>query len=370
MVVDEKVKSIRIYGILFFLVVTLITVRAFPEITVDDLLVETTPTTPVSLYSQLPTQPFLADEVPIPSYITLKLPDGSLIQIKEAVLEGIAKEQWAEFTHEQKRSFLEHKNLFLTRTTQLLLFKKVIPSFGIVTQDELLSASAQAKEVAPPSPRNDKVWWRTKVSALLTNLNNTLWSNLSVLMRSNETGLTGSIGIIAESGVGQKGRGGLWSIGINLSYNKIEKSLGFEIFVDVEKYRNAMTPTLNIAVTWDLGVYRAYRSPGSKIRVENGASYYPPGIFGVTSLDNSFSFSYTDSPIGFPSYLATVMIYNNSVKRHTLLRTSVSPLKPGFFRASGSLSILKEISLTVRGLTTWLKNRVLKRTRSCLSIFG
>lgn len=186
------------------------------------------------------------------------------------------------------------------------------------------------QELSERSTRSFKEKSAHAIEAALKGINYKLYNQAPLLIEANEFGLSLSVGVAAELGMGRKGVGYNQELGLSFAYNKADKAFVFEIFHNSEKFNNSRSFVSLLGVIGKLGMTIGVRD-GAKII--KGSSFYPSFIPGFSSTSPSYFYTGASTSFGFPpSPFADMLTFTNDFHRTPLLRITFSPVVKGFIR--------------------------------------
>jgi hypothetical protein len=269
--------------------------------------------------------PMQNPEMPeVPTYDALMFEDGGSYLIASGPKTAEQKAAWAQLSDTQKSKFTEARASMLKSLAGTVRSTEGISGQGAVIKDKIFFQK-NSQEI-PAAMRGQMA-----TQKIIDAVDDMLLDNMALVASSNEFGGTVVLGGIAEGGVGTKGVGGSAGIGLNFGWNKTEQAFVFEIFSEVDTFKQAVTPVFNVGVMPKAGIYVASRSAGASL-VERGFSFYPPAAPGFVSvfggrIETGLNAGLLSFP---PSPFSDMMSYRNQVKHVTWLRVEASPTKGTF----------------------------------------
>lgn len=206
------------------------------------------------------------------------------------------------------------------------------------------------------------------IHGVLLSLNKILWTQAPLAAKSQEFGVLLSLNAIFGAGVGNKVFGRSAGLGISLGYNKVTKSIVFEIIQDTEKITKAL-PTIGLGGA--IGKFGFYMTANDHLSAPgkpmSSNILYPPVAPVFTSLGaDRFVAGLNVSLTLPPSPIADMYAWTAESKTTTILRVSVSPLLKGFVK----LQINKEsgpigaVIKSVIEFKNWVSSIVRSKIRS------
>jgi hypothetical protein len=237
-------------------------------------------------------------------------------------------------------AFQKKRQNLLTISAASLNAIKYSYGIGALTKDGLVFL----KEKIRPSPKDQsKEAARVKglsarstqvTQALLSSIDRQLLTQAPLVARANEYGMTLNMGFAALAGTNQKPFGGLFDLGFSLTYNEDTRTLVFQLYRNVEAFKNTSTGfTSYIGLATKAGILLYNRAPGTELSSLKGSTFYPPAVPGYLTRSTSMISSGFSSGLGFPPPpLGDLLTYTNSIDHRTIVRISVSPLIKGFIR--------------------------------------
>ncbi|MEN0058345.1 MAG: hypothetical protein AAGB31_05885 [Bdellovibrio sp.] len=247
-------------------------------------------------------------------------------------------EAYETMTDEEKKEFREARREYLQQTARILHSTRFVYGVGSLTGDVLRFVKNKVKGVfthplaettstAPPfRERSQKA-----VQSILESMDYKLWSQAPLVAESNEIGMMLVVGVLAETGLREKGFGGVEEIGLSLAFNRETKAAVFEIFHNSEVYQNTVAAVGVVGISAKVGLSIASREGAETLR---GSTFYPPLIPGYSSISSNYFSAGFGSSLGLPPPpIADFMTFTNKFERRNFLRVMVSPLYKGFVRA-------------------------------------
>jgi hypothetical protein len=170
------------------------------------------------------------------------------------------------------------------------------------------------------------------IQGFLTALDRKLWFQALLFAHSNEFGIMASAGVELLAGTENRGRGGLFDIGISIGYNRDTRAIAIQVFRDIERFQSTTIQAVFVAgVLGKAGMYLSNQRPGEMAR--KGISFYPPMVPAYTAvMPSQFQTGISSGLTWPPSPLGDLLTYTNSLDNKVLIRITVSPMLKGFVR--------------------------------------
>lgn len=234
-------------------------------------------------------------------------------------------EPYNSMSMEQRRKFHQTRIAFLKGLARILHHSQWGLSAGILAQDALSYTFKKALRKEIPVQDKSLVQRRHEfIQNLLTSVNHHLFYQAPLVASKNEFGISGSVGMIALTGVRDKGFGGILEVGFSIGYNQDQKAFIFEFTMTPEKYHHSIAAATVIGVNGKLGPYLSSIPQGKENATVRGSSFYPPMAPGFSSNSPSYAAFGLSSGLGFPPPpLADFLTFSNTFEKYKVLRISV-----------------------------------------------
>ncbi len=286
---------------------------------------------------EIPARP---DAEEMKAALGLKLPD----KVKEKILANggsIVEENplqaFESLSPDRQEKFLEVRQTFLASAARILNRVKFAAGAGSLVGNsfsflKIKVQKLRGREVpaAVDGPTNFADRSNRAVKALLQSIDYKLWAQAPLVIDSNEIGVSLSAGIIAETGVGRRGFGGIQELGFSIAFNKTSRAFVFEIFHNGEGFDSTRAAVSVLGVMAKGGLVISRRAG---VETAKGSSFYPPAVPGYSMASPDYFAAGFSSGLGLPPPpLADFLTYTNKFERNSLIRITVSPIVKGFVR--------------------------------------
>ena len=201
---------------------------------------------------------------------------------------------------------------------------------------------------------------------LVKAIDRTLWKQAALFADTNEVGFMSAIGAEFFLRIPKmKGRGRAYDVGLSVGYNRSTQAIVFQIFRDVEKFKDTISAALFITgSSVKSGMYIANQQQGEMSN--RGTAFYPPMVPGFSTLTNDRFITGFSSGITLPpSPFGDLLTYSTYLDQKAWLRISISPLFKGFIKVETSLS-KESIKASVYSVLEVVKS-LGRRSRSSIS---
>lgn len=244
---------------------------------------------------------------------------------------------------EDYQKFQEKRKLFLNRAAAVLNYSGLTFGIGSVVKDQFKQLLFFWKKTNPvdaaaaelPAPLTLKQRSHIVITNILHAIDNQLWTDAPLVIRSQELGVKLNIAAITMHGVQSKGFGGSAGLTLSIAYNYQQQSLIFEIPMTFEKFQSAYPTTLLMGLNFKAGFFindgqdRSYKTQST--------SFYPPILPTFLETSRNELVGGFSTLLGLPpSPFSDMMSWKTKITQYHLFRVAISPIFKGFVRVSSA----------------------------------
>lgn len=282
-------------------------------------------------------------------HILIQTPKGKLYTFSLLPTADEDRETYGSMSEQDQKKFQVNRLFYLSRLATVLEKTELTLGSGSLIKNKFKRIFSR-KPKNPPSDEQAvtdsvneaKRSWKEQATSraqefnkfFLEKTDEYLWKQAKVVTKQNEFSFTTSIGVIAQTGIKDKGIGGSFSVGVNVGFNSDDKAMVFEIFIEWEKFKKTFYPMFLVGVVPKAGVLMKVQGEDGELRSRSGNSLNPPGapVYFVES-DEMFIVGGSSSAFtSFPPVISDWYAYINSTTRRPVLRMSFGSMHRNFMR--------------------------------------
>jgi hypothetical protein len=274
-----------------------------------------------------------------------------------------------------QQRFLEKRVMYLIIMSKTLNALKYGLGLGSLVKDKLTFKKQKPDPSMSPEEKQNierltlKLRSHNGVVNLLKSFDRFMWSKPDFVARSNELGAALSVNLNAFADLGKIKGGGNIGIGFSIGVNIERKSVVFQIFRNIEKYRSTKLKYVGmIGTVIKAGGY--FVGDNQKLYRSEGFSFYPP-------VAPAF---YSETPTKYmvggtlgatlpPSPFGDILTYTTGFDDKTLLKVEFSPVSKYFvqFQTINPTEMFKFSAFPINQVLTSLRYR---NSLSCGRLFN
>lgn len=304
--------------------------------------------------------------------LTITLHDST-----EFLVRAPSKEEQKIFTQlseADQEQFLKNRQLFLELMAKSLKGLKYGFGIGSLVKSKLTFKKENSIETQPENPFKLTLADRSQraLNSLLEAADKKFWSQAQLFSKANEFGFVLSANIVLLGGVQKKfSFGGQFGLGISVGFNLEKKSMVFQFFRDVEKYRDTLLKAVGVmGLVGKAGMYIV--SDKTALYKTKGTSFYPPAIPGFATETPTKFITGASSGLTLPPWpIGDLLTYTNDLEERTMIKVEVSPTAKGFIyvKTEKPKTLIKLILYSVKASALRFVDQFRMRS-SCQALFN